>query len=171
MYDTGTIRHGYIIITFYKIGFLVLLFNNRNRAGIKRFIFPVFQILPLHGLQYFICRLIILCQFAQYRIQKCLCQIICISVSSLDLCINFFRIYAKCHVGRKCPRRCRPCKEICIFILTFKANHGRSFLDCLITLRNLMRRKRCSAAGAVRNYLKAFIKKIFIPDGLQCPPF
>ena len=157
MNDTGTICHGYIVITGNEKAFLMLLFGTFSCAGIKRFVFTAFQILTLISLKNFISRLIICCQSAKYSIEQCLCHIISITVCSLYLHISFIRVHTECHVGRKCPGCSRPRKEISIFAYCLEADDRGAFLNGLIPLGNLCGRKRGSTTRTVRHDLKALV--------------
>ena len=171
MDNTGTIRHGYIIIAVYKECFLVLFPGSIRRARIQRLIFPVFKILTLAGFQNLICFFTFGRLRSQHGIQQRSCHVVGVTVSTGNLCVFLFRIYAQGNIGRQCPRRRCPCQEISILILYLETNDRRALLQRFIALRNLMTGKRGAAARAVRYNLEPFVQKALIPDFLQRPPF
>ena len=56
------------------------------------------------------------------------------------------------------------CKDIRIFFFYFESDDRRTFFYIFVSLCNFLCRKRRSAARAIRNDLKSFVKKPFIPD-------
>ncbi len=88
-----------------------------------------------------------------------------------DLHVRFFGIHTECNVGRKRPRRRRPCKNIGILsALDPKPRNGGSFLYVFIALRNLVRGKSRPAARAVRHDFMPLIKQPFLMDLRNRPP-
>ena len=175
MNDTGTICQCYISITCNEECFLMLFVCTLCRTLVQWLIFFIFQIFTLICLQNFICRNLflvfcLLCKLAKNRIKKCTCHVINISICCLNFRIILFRIYTKTNVRRQCPWCGCPCKEIRIFTHNLKSYDCRTLFDILISLRNLLCRKRCSTTWAVRNDLKSFIEKTFVPDFFERPP-
>ena len=170
MNDTGTIGHSYIIITDYIMCFLVLFLCFFGSTLIQCHIFFIFQVSSFVSFQNFISRLIILCQFAQNFVQKCLCHVIYITVCSFHFAICVRRVHTKCYVRRQRPRCCGPCQEIGIFPYNLETHYCRTLFYCLISLCHFLCRQRSSTTRAVRNNLKPFIQKSFVPDLFQCPP-
>ena len=164
MDDTGTVRHGNVAVAGYEMSFLVLLLCCLPCTGKKRLILFILQLLSLIGLQDLISRCFFRLKPSKHGIQKRLCQIIGITVCRLHLAIGLIRVHAQRHIGRKCPRGCGPCQKISIFSLHLETHYCRAFLDRLISLGHLMRRKRGSASWTVGNDLKALIQKSLIPD-------
>ena len=79
--------------------------------------------------------------------------------------------HTKRDVAGKRPRRSSPGENILVAALDFEFCYRRFFFDVLIALSNLMRRKRRSAARAVRDYFIALVQQSFFPDGFYSPPF
>ena len=170
MNDTGTVAHSNIAVTYYKMRFFLLFCSCLFCAFPERFILFIFQIFTLVSFQNLVCFFIIFCQLAENLVHKSLSQIIGITVCCFYLTVGFIRVYAKRQVGRQCPRCCCPCKEIGILAYHLKAYDSGTLFYSFVALGNLLCRKRSSTARAVRNNLKSFIKKIFIPDFFQRPP-
>ena len=81
-------------------------------------------------------------------------------------------IYCQNHICRQSPRRCRPRKQILIFIFQLKVNeqtrvgvHLIAILHSHFTLRN-WRRILC----AIDQNLFAFVDFAFFVKSLECPP-
>ena len=90
---------------------------------------------------------------------------------ALDLDVIRVGIHAERDVGRKRPRRGRPCEDISVFVsLHLKFDESRDLFDVFITLRDLVRRKRRSAARAIGNDFMPLIKKSLFVDFFECPP-
>ena len=157
VYDTGTIRHGNVGVTGYKMCLFLLLYSSFSGTGIQRLILSVFQFLSLIGFQYLIGGLSFLCQRTEHSIQKRLCQIINSAVSRLYLAVGFLRVDTERHVGGQCPGGCRPCQEISILSYAAETYNRRTLLYRLVALCYFMAGKRGSAAGTVGNNLKALV--------------
>ena len=171
MNDTSTICKCYISIAYYIKALLILLCSHICSALVKWFIFFVFQFTSLVSFQYFVSFFLFCSKLSKYRIEKCRCHIIYMTINTFYLCVFFIRIYTKTNVRWKCPWSCCPCKNICIFIFDFKSHDSRTFFYILVSLRYFLCRKRGSTTRAVRNNLESFVKKSFIPNLLQSPPF
>ena len=171
MNDTGTIAHSYIIVCCNKMSFLFLFCCRFSCACEEWLIFFVFQIFSDIFLKNFVCRCLFGTKFAENFVKQSFCHIISIAVCCFYLAVNFCRVYAECNVGWQCPRCCGPCQEVCIFSDNFKTNDCRTFFNCFISLGNFLCRKRSTTTRAVRNDLESFVKKFFIPDFFQSPPF
>ena len=116
MYDTGTVRHGYVIIAVHKECFLVLLVHAVFCTLIKGLVFLVFKVFALVSLYDLICgNAFLALDLAKNAVQKCFRHDICISVRSLNTGICLFGVYAKSDVTCKCPGCCGPCKEVSVF--------------------------------------------------------
>ena len=170
MNDTGTVAHGNIAVAYYEMRFFLLLCRCFSGTFPERLVLFIFQIFSLIGFQDLVCFFILFCKLAQNLVHKGLSQVISITVCCLYLTVSLIRVYAERKVGRQCPRCGCPCKEICLLANHFKTYNSRTLFYSLVALGNLLCRKRSSAARAVRNDLKSFIKKIFVPDLFQSPP-
>ncbi len=176
MYDARAVCHGDIVVGIDKESFLVLLRHRVCGTLIERLIFPVFEIFSFVALQDLVSGFalrILLLVFRQ-RPENGICKrrgnIIGIAVDALYLHILVVRVDAERDIGRKRPRRCGPCQEICILPLRLEADDGGAVLDLLVALCYLMGGEGRSAGRAVRNDLESLIKKPLLPDLLQCPP-
>ena len=165
VYDSGTVAHGNIAVAEHEEAFLFLLRRSLARAFEQRLVFLIFQICTLIGFQNFV-RLFsfFLCQLAQHFVKKGFRHIVGVFVRSFYLAVCLVRIDAETYVGRKGPGRCGPCQEVGILVLHLEADDGGTLFYRLVSLGNLLRGKRGSAAGTVGNDLKSFIEKTFIPD-------
>ena len=153
MYDTGTIGHRNIRITYD----IVCLFLHLDR--IKCLVLFEFKIFPLVSLKDII-RL-----SSEHGICQCSSQIVYIVlILHLYFDVILIRIHAERNVRRKGPRSRRPCKEICILTLYLEARDRRTLLDILVALRHLMARKRGTATRAVRHDLVALVQELLLPD-------
>ena len=150
----------------------MLFLGNLGCTRIKRLIFLVFQILACEFLQDLISlyAIFFIGKLTQNGIQKFLCHIVGITVCCLNLNIGIRRIDTKSGIGRQGPGSSCPCQEIGILSHYLKADDGRPFLYGLVALGNLLRRKRSTTSGTIGNNLESFIKKLLLPDFLQCPP-
>ena len=170
MYDTGTVGHGYVFITVYEEGFLMLLLGFCGCTFVKRFVFLIFKVGTFVSFKNFIClavshrcifciAFLILCgkECADYGIQKRYCHIVGLAVNGFYFCILIVRVYAKTDVRRQCPGGCGPCKEVCIFIFYFETNDCGTILNGLIALCHFLCGKRGSASRAVGYNFKAFV--------------
>jgi len=158
MNDTSTVCHSNISIACYEKAFLVLLVGNCLCTIIKRLIFLILKIFTFVCLKYFVSFLsFLLCKWRKYLISKCLCQIVCVTICCLYLNISIIRVHTKSHITWKCPRCCGPCEEVSIFPDNLEANDCRTFLNCLVSLCNLLGRKRSSTTRAVRYDLKSLV--------------
>jgi len=164
MNNACTVCQRNIFVTYNVKRFLVLLLRTICRALIKRLVFFSFQISSLICLKHLIRCFSFFCKSSKHRIKKRARHIINISVRSLYFRIIFFRIYTKRKVRRQRPGSCRPCKDIRIFFFYFESDDRRTFFYIFVSLCNFLCRKRRSAARAIRNDLKSFVKKPFIPD-------
>ena len=173
MDHAGTVGQGYIAVTGYIKCLFMLFFTGFHRTVKQRFIFLIFQILTHIGFQHLIGGnlRIFLVQIAQDRIQQRLRHIIGISVRRFYFHILFFGVYAKSHVGGQGPGGGGPCQDISILSFYLKTGDRRAFLHVLVALGHLMGGQGRTAAGAVRHDFKALVKKAFIPDFFQRPPF
>ena len=158
MNDTGTIAHGNVGITGHEMSLFVLLCSGFCCTCIEGFVFLVLQILTGHGLQNFVCLLVILCQSSENLVQECFCHVIGITVCCLDLAVSLIRVDTKCNVGWQCPRGRCPCQEISIFAYDLETNDGRTLLNQLVALCYFLRGKRRAATRAVRHDLEALVK-------------
>ena len=149
--DTGTVCHGDIVIDLYKESLFMLTGRYSGRLFIKGDIFPVFQGLAGHGLQYLVL------SFPQDLIQQGFRHVIGIAVRGLDPGIRIFRIDTEGGIGGQGPGCGRPCQEISVLIRALESYDRGAFLQCLIALGYFMRGKGGAAAGAVRHDLKALI--------------
>ena len=170
MNDTSTITHGNVVVTGYEVSFFVLFCCSLSCTCKKRLIFSALKVCSFIFLKDLICRLIILCKLAENLVQKCFCHVVGIAICCFYLTVDLIRIYTKCNVGRKCPWCCCPCQEVCVLTNNLETYDRRALFNSLVALRNLLCGKRGSAAWAIRNDLKAFIKKTFFPDLFQRPP-
>ena len=125
---------------------LVLLCSSLSRTCKKRLILLVLKVTSLILFKNLISRnsrctrLLILClgKSAKNLVKKRLCHIVGVAISSLNLAIGFIRVHTESHVGRKCPRCCCPCKEVCVLTLNLEAHDCRTLLNRLIALCNLV---------------------------------
>src|SRR5699024_8341349 len=163
--DSGSVCQCNIGVAQHVKCFLILLFCCLCSSFIEWNVFFAFQLFSCIALYNFIGLFaFFLCKSAEHLIKKCLCHIIYTSVSCIYFHIGLVRIYTESHVGRQCPRRCCPCKNISVFIFYLEAHDCGTLFYVLVSLRYFLRGKRCSAARAVRNDLKSFVKKSFLPD-------
>ena len=169
MNDSSTIGHCDISIAGHKEAFLALLICQFLCTGIKRLIFFAFKILSLVGFKHFVgflsCLFILFGKkWRKHLVCQCLCQIIRITIYCFYLDISIIRVYTKCHVTWQCPRSCRPCQEISIFIHNLKTNNCGFFFYQFIALCHLLCRKRSSTTRTIRHNLKSLVEKAFVPD-------
>ncbi len=157
MNNSCTVSQGYITVAGNKIRFFMLFFTESCGTVKERLIFLIFQILSLIPLQY-------LGILAKHGIYQSTRHIVGVTVRSLDLNVFLRRIYAECHVRGQSPGRRRPGQEIGVLTYHLKPGNSRAFLDILIALGNLVRRKRGAAARAVGDNLKALVQKALVPD-------
>ena len=171
MNDTGTVCHGNVSIACHEKALLVLLVGNNLCAVVKRLVLFMLKIGSLVGLKHFISLLaLFLCKWGKYLVGKCLSQIVGVTVYGFYLDVSVIRVHTECHVTWKRPRSCGPCEEVSILTDNLETNDRRTLLDGLVSLCDLLGRKRSSAAWAVRYDLKSFVQKLLIPDRLKCPP-
>ena len=153
MYNTGTIGHRNIRITYNIVRFLFQLYR------VKRLVLLEFKILTLISLK----DIVGLC--SEHSIRQRSCQIVYIVlILHFDLDIILIRIHAERNVRRKGPRCRRPRKNVRILPLHLEACDCGTLLDVLISLCHLMARKRGTAARAVRYDLIALVQKLLLPD-------
>ena len=171
MDDTGTVGHRDITVTGDKEAALALLVGNRLCPREQRLIGAAFQIGTGIFFENLISRRIFGLQRTENGVKQRLCHVIGSAVGSSDLTVGFNGIDTERDVGRQCPGGRRPCKEIGIFPFHLEADNRRAFLDRLISLRNLVRGQRSTAARAIGDDLEALVQKTLVPDLLQCPPF
>ena len=165
MDDTRTVCQRYIGITYHKKRFLPLFCRPVCGAGIQRLVFLILQVFSYTGFQNLVSIL------TQYLIAKSVRHVIDASVLfHFYLYILLRRIHTERQVGRQRPRRSRPCQDVRVLVLHLEAHDCRTLLYILVALRHLLRGQRRTAARTVRNNLKAFIQKSFIPNLLQRPP-
>ena len=98
MNDSGTIGHGYVIVTCHKVAFLPLLCGSLSGAGKERHIFLMLPILPHILFQDLVRRFSFLGQSAQYLVKQRFRHIIYVTVRGFYLHIGIRRIYAESHV-------------------------------------------------------------------------
>ncbi len=158
MYDSGTVRHGNVSIAGHIKAFFVLSVSDSLCTVKQRLVFLMLQVRTLICFQYFIGVLSVSRQGTKYGIRKRLGKIIGIAVGCLNFQISILRVHAERHVAWKCPRSGCPCQKIRILIRHLKPDDCRTLLHKLISLGNLLRRKRGSAARTVRHNLKSFIQ-------------
>ena len=165
MYDTCTVRHRYIGIARHKETFFILIIRTHFCAFEQRLILFVLKRSTLETLQNFVCfyALVLFGKFSKYSIKKLFRHIVSITVCGFYFTISIFRVDAERHVTRQCPRCCRPCKKIGVFVCYLKADYRRAFFHRLVPLRYFLRRQRRSTARTVRNNLKSFVQKLFVP--------
>ena len=153
MYNTGTIGHRNIRITYNIIRFLFQLYR------VKCLILLEFKILTLISLKD------IVGLRSEHGIRQRSCQIVYIVlIFHFDFDIILIRIHAERNVRRKGPRCRRPRKNVRLLSLHLEACNCGTFLDVLISLCHLMARKRGTAARAVRYDLVALVQKLLLPD-------
>ena len=110
-------------------------------------------------------------QLAEHLVGQCLGDDIVVAIRSLDLDIGLVRVYAKCHIGRKCPRGGCPCEIVeVILVLCLETDDSRALLDKLVALGHFLRRQRGAAPRTVRDNLEALVQKPLLRDLLQRPP-
>ena len=170
MYDSGTVRHGDIIIAGHIMSLFALFCHKFTRARKQRLVSFVLQILSGISFKHLICGRSLTGQTAKHIVKQCLCHVIGIAVRSFYLHISLLRIYTQSHIGRQRPGRSGPRQEIGVFVRTFEPRHCRALLYRLITLRHFVTGKRRSTAGTIGNNLKSLVQKPFIPYGLKRPP-
>ncbi|CDB26481.1 unknown [Firmicutes bacterium CAG:552] len=101
---------------------------------------------------------------------KLLCQNISYAVG-FDKAVIVIGMHAKSNVGRKSPRRGRPCQNISIVgRLYFKLCYGSRLFYVLVALSDFVRRKRRTATGAVRNDFVSLVYKSFFVYLFKRPP-
>ena len=161
MNDTCTVRRRYVIVARYEECFFAVQFADSIR--IQRFIFFIFK----RPARHFFHNGVI---FAENFVAEFFRHVIGV-IALLYFYVSDFRIYAQTEVGRKRPRRRRPCEEVCVFAFYFKADECGFFLYVFITLCHFVRRQRRSAARAIRHNFMAFVEQSFIPDFLERPPY
>ena len=88
----------------------------------------------------------------------------------LDLGIVLDRIHAQRDVGRKRPRRRRPCEEIALLVTQFELDENGLLLDELVALRDLVRRKRRAAARTIGHDLVTLVQQAGVRNLLDRPP-
>ena len=164
MNDTGTITHGNVVVTGYEMSFFVLFCCCLSCTCKKRLIFSALKVCSFIFLKDLICRLIILCKLAENLVQKCFCHVVGIAVCCFYLTVDLIRVYTKCNVGRKCPRCCCPCKEVCIFTNNLESYNCGALFYSFVSLGYFLCGKRGTASWTVRNDLEAFIQKLLVPD-------
>ena len=161
---TCTVGHGNVIIAGNVKAFLMLLFGAHARALVKRLVFFIFEVGALVSFENFVSGLALFGKLAENAVEQSLSHDIGIAVGSLYAAVSFVGVYTESHVGRKSPRGGRPSEEVSVLALYLKSYDSRALFNGLIALRNFVRRKGRSAAGAVRNYLKALIQQTLIVD-------
>ena len=171
MNDTGTICHSNVVITCYEKSLLMLLVRNNLRAVVKRLILFALKICSFVCLKHFVCLLaLFLRKRREHLVCKCLSKIVGVTICCFNLNISVIRVHTECHVTWKCPRRCCPCEEVSILSCNLEADDRRTLLNGLVSLRNLLGRKRSSTTRTVRYDLESLVQKLLVPDGLKCPP-
>ena len=139
MNHSGTVRQSNILVADHIECLLMLIGDPVCGTLIQRFVFLVFQILPLVRLDHLIRALSLFRQRSKHRIKKRFCHVIGISVDTSDLSVRFNRVDTESKVRRQCPRRCRPCKDICILVLHLETHDRGTFLHILVPLRYFLR--------------------------------
>ena len=133
---------------------------------IERLIVAVLQLLALHACEDFALAL----DAVKDRMNKRFREIVD-RIADAQLHIIHLGIDAEAEIRRQRPRRRRPCEKVRVLALRLELHQGGAFLDILVTLRDLMRRKRRAAARAVRHDLVPLVEQAALPDLLERPPF
>ena len=171
MNDTCTVGHSNVVVCGDVMSLLALLFSTLSGAIPKSLVASTLKVKALHFFKDLVCGSTLLAlNAAEDRVKKCLCHIVNVAVSRLYLTVGVGGVNAKRNVRGECPGCGCPCKEVSILVYTLKAYNGRSLFNRLIALCNLVRGKRSTASGAVRNDLKALVEQTLVPDLLKRPP-
>ena len=143
-----------------------LLLDLSLSIRVERLVVAILKLLSLHARE----NLALAVYAVEHRIDERFRQIVD-SIADANLHIRHVGIDAETEVRRQRPRRRRPSEEIGVLPLGLELDHGGAFLDLLVALRDLVRRKRRAAARAVRHDLVPLVKKTAVPDLLERPPF
>ena len=109
------------------------------------------------------------CIVVEQRVDKRSRQDVDLAVC-LDLGVILDRIHAQRDVGRKRPRRRRPCEEVALLVTQLELDENGLLLDEFVTLRDLVRRKRSAAARAIGHDLVSLVEQSGVRDLLDRPP-
>ena len=124
MYDSRTVRQGYVIVAGYIKRFFMLAGDSVRRTLVKRLVLFIFQLFSRICGKHLISCFFVLCKRREHGIKKRLRHIIGITVDTFYLRIRLLRIYAQTQVRGERPRRSRPCKKICILPGRLKPDNG-----------------------------------------------
>ena len=169
MNDTSTVCQCDIGIAYHVERFLVLFCGSVRSALVQRLVLFAFQLFSFVSLKDFVRRLSFLGKFSKDRIQQSACHIIGASVCGLHFCI-ILRVHTERKVGRKCPRRCGPCQDVCILILYLEPYNSGALFYVFVSLCHFLCGQRRAAARAVGNDLKSLVEQSLVPDLFQSPP-
>jgi hypothetical protein len=138
MNDTGTVCHGYVVIDYDVMCFLVLLVGSLCGSFEKGLVLHSLEVLSDVLFKNLVSGCVFPGELSEKGIGKSLRKDIGISVGCLDLHIALGRIDTECDVGRKGPGCGRPCKEVEIPVLSLETYDSRALLYGLVALSNLV---------------------------------